>query len=47
MTDDDDEAGGRREITLTALEGTLTMESQTIPLRGIKNCSQMKNSHEQ
>ena len=28
MTDDDDEAGGRREKTLTPLEDTLTMEMQ-------------------
>ena len=48
MIDDDDEAGDRRENTLTALQDTLcqiSIESQTIYLRDIKKGSKIENSH--
>ena len=48
MTDDDDEARGRREKLLSTIKTLqpcqFSTESQAIPLRSIKNCPHIKNA---
>ena len=51
MTDDNDEAGVEKkkhsQHYQTLYPWKSSSESQTNSLRGTKNCSQMKNSHDQ